>query len=262
MTCRACGSSRTVYDRTLAGREVCLDCGAAQGSRPPRRRSRTTRPRSLRPLLGLVGVGAALLAWVSPLPFSLRPGDRLLQRNTPPDPNDPLIVALAHQPLARVLMDAGVQIVVGRGLPPGSRHCRYACWLPQTGTLYLNRLTNRGDAASLRHEATHVAQSCRNWGLRTEAVPLGLPLTGADRRRFQAVADFYRRKGDRDVTTELEAYHVQFRTSTATTIALVRRECDRLPYLNASVLARNLIQNLSRTAIRSLILPATTPKKQ
>ncbi len=264
MTCRACGSSRTVYDRTLAGREVCLDCGAAQGrflNQRPRQRSAcrqaTHRRRwPIQPLLGLTGVGAALLAWVSPLPFPLRPGDRLLQSPTPAATDDPLAARIRRHPLSRTLMAQGVQIVIGPGRPPGSRHCRYACWIPQSGTLYINRLTHRNDSATLRHEATHVAQSCRAGGLRTEAVPLGLTLTPADRQAFTPLADFYRRKGERDLTTELEAFRMQTRTSTRAAIALVQQECGRLPYLPLSVQARNLTQ----PAIQRLKAPSETPR--
>ncbi len=130
---------------------------------------------------------------------------------------------LAIGELLTVLAAAGVRLELSQPHKPGAA----GEWDPAARTLRIQpRVVQKGSvefARVLNHEAIHVAQSCRNRGLRSSPRPLGLPSVLPAHLAGVLNESVYRQASARVRQLELEAYANQARLRLGS--QLVRQHC-------------------------------------
>ncbi|MCX5939823.1 MAG: hypothetical protein NTX18_02075 [Cyanobium sp. LacPavin_0818_WC50_MAG_67_9] len=130
---------------------------------------------------------------------------------------------LAIGELLTVLAAAGVRLELTQPRKSGAA----GEWDPSARTLRIQpRVVGKGSlefARVLNHEAIHVAQSCRNRGLRSNPRPLGLPTQVPGHLAAVLREPIYRTASERVRQLEREAYANQQRLGLGA--ELVRRHC-------------------------------------
>jgi len=130
---------------------------------------------------------------------------------------------LAIAELLTVLTAAGVRLELTKPRKPGAA----GEWDPRAHTLRIQPwVVSKGSvefARVLNHEAIHVAQSCRNRGVRSSPIPLGLPTALPAHLEGALNASVYRQASVRELQLEREAYANQARLGLGS--QLVRLHC-------------------------------------
>jgi hypothetical protein len=130
---------------------------------------------------------------------------------------------LAIGELLKVLAAAGVHLEISQPRREGAA----GEWDPRARIMRIQpRVVSKGSvefAQVLNHEAIHVAQSCRNRGLRSSPRPLGLPTALPSHLSGVLQEPLYRRASARERQLELEAYANQSRLRLGA--ELVRSQC-------------------------------------
>ncbi len=131
---------------------------------------------------------------------------------------------LAIGELMTVLAAAGVRLELTKPRKPGAA----GEWDPSSRTLRIQpRVVGKGSlefARVLNHEAIHVAQSCRNRGLRSSPRPLGLPAQVPGHLAAVLEEPIYRMASEHVRKLEREAYANQERLGLGA--RLVRQHCS------------------------------------
>ena len=86
---------------------------------------------------------------------------------------------LAKEPLFQSIIDNGAQVIFVKTIEPEPIKNTAGLWIPSEGTMKLKigSFTYQQYMQVLRHEAIHMAQSCKNNSIKAEPIKLGLPVT-------------------------------------------------------------------------------------
>jgi len=195
----SCGSTQTRYDRSLGGREVCARCGrpSKQGLSFPgtwtfnKRRSNKAdkSDNNTNYIAQFIALSITILATVLPsLPVIDRRYFISLANSNLPDGSPPgQFGDLTSDPVFQSVIKQGGQIILTTKLEdnPGDRPGDTGLgsiagnWDPNTGTMNLRTGEYTFDQyiETLKHEAIHMAQSCKANSLKSASIPIGLPIT-------------------------------------------------------------------------------------
>ena len=151
--------------------------------------------------------------------------------------------SLPEEPVFKAIIKNGGQIVIAKELPDSSIDIAAGLWVPDEGAvmLLIDDFSYQSYLETLKHEAIHMAQSCSNFGLKAESVPIGLKITNAGMRELKEFKytnpDYYNSQIER------EAYSHQSRPNSFI-VDLLDRHCGSKPWIPSVGRLKATIQTL------------------
>jgi len=254
MKCPYCGSKRIIADRALAGREICLGCGrplsrankSAHQFKFQSWRSRSTRRNRKSDYFFSRPVGGAFVLFIV-ITASIVPSLTIIDyRETPAVANSLFPEGLpsgtfgdlSHEPVFKSVIDNGATVVLQDNLSRDGEELA-GLWDPNTGTMRISRSSSYGYEDyldTLKHEAIHMAQSCRGGSLKGETYPLGI-WTDPE---IDVSTPGILHSANSDRRIELEAYSNSSRSSRWIT-QLLDDECGSRPWIKIGSNLKDLL---------------------
>jgi hypothetical protein len=156
---------------------------------------------------------------------------------------------LVDDPVFRSIIHNGAQIILTKDLIDDSARFGDAglgsvdgIWDPNTGTMQLRvdeYLSLDDYLATLRHEGIHMAQSCKAFSLKSESIPIGLPITQEGIAQLEPYR--YTNPSYYDDETEREAYSNDM-LSSSEIASIIDKECGSKPWIKFFGTIRSTIQ--------------------
>ena len=149
--------------------------------------------------------------------------------------------SLPQEPVFKAIIKNGGQIVIVKELPDASIDLAAGLWVPGEGAvmLLIDDFSYQSYIETLKHEAIHMAQSCYNFGLKVDSIPIGLEITNAGMRNLKEFKytnpDYYNSQVER------EAYSHQSRPNEFI-VDLLNRHCGSKPWIKSVGRLKGIIQ--------------------
>lgn len=246
----SCGSTQTRYDRSLGGREVCARCGrtSKQGLCFPgtwtfnkRRSNKATNSGNNSNYIGqFIALSITIIATVLPsLPIIDRKNFISLANSSHPDGSPSgQFGDLTSDPVFQSVIKQGGQIILTTKLDdnPGDRPGDTGLgsiagnWDPNTGTMNLKtgEFTFDQYIDTLKHEAIHMAQSCKANSLKSASIPIGLPITDEG----LALMDGFRESNPSYYNSSIEREAFSYMLLDSREIAgIINEQCGSKPWI-------------------------------
>ena len=148
---------------------------------------------------------------------------------------------LTEEPLFKSIIDNGAQVVLVNKFDPEPIKNTAGLWIPAEGTMMLKtgQFTYQQYMHVLKHEAIHMAQSCKNNFLKAEPVKLGLPINQQGLKSLEP----YKQTNPDYFLSEIEREaHSNDSQSDAFIINLLDEHCGSRPWIRSSGRIRSGIQ--------------------
>ena len=149
---------------------------------------------------------------------------------------------LTDEALFKAIIDNGAQIILVKQFDPEPIKNTAGLWNPSNGTMILKSgsFTHQQYMRVMKHEAIHMAQSCKNNFLKAEPTRLGLPITQQGLKALepykQSNPDYYLSEIEREA-------HSNDTRSYKFIVNLLNEHCGSRPWIRSSGRIRSIIQS-------------------